>query len=143
MTDGGDDPRILSDTVHEPFLNLAYPATTAPGDPCPVDYDFEVTTQRVMGGDRDANGAQDRMTSLRDRRGAQVDLEIFLNGVFYNEGEYRGTGNMSFFGSMLFREGFDAGGTPDVWFNEGLVLGDFPPAAMKIPRVFASQVQTD
>jgi hypothetical protein len=83
------------------------------------------------------------MTSLRDIRGAQVDLELFLNGVFYNEGSYDGQGNMAYFGSLLFKAGFTVTGTPNVYFNEGLVLGDFPPAAMRIPRVYTSQVQTD
>ena len=83
------------------------------------------------------------MTSLRDVRGAQVNLELFLNGVFYNEGAYQGSGNMAYFGSMMFKAGFNVTGSPDVYFNEGLVLGDFPPASMRIPRVYASQVQTD
>ena len=143
VPDGGDDPRILADVVHEPYLNLAYPAASSPNNPCFVDFDYEATVQRTMGGDRDSNGVTDRMTSLRDRRGAQVSLDVFLNGVFYNEGNYDGSGNMSFYGSMLMKNGFNAHGTPDVYFNEGLVLGDFPPPAMKIPRVFMSQLDTE
>lgn len=143
VPDAGDDPRILPDTIHEPFLNLAYPPPGSALDPLIVDYDIEATVTRTMGGDRDENTVQDRMTSLRDIRGAQVNLELFLNGVFYNEGNYDGQGNMSFFGSLLFKAGFNVTGTPNVYFNEGLVLGDFPPASMRIPRVYTSQVQTD
>jgi hypothetical protein len=142
LPDGGDDPRIDADTVHEPFLNLAYPAPGNPRDPCFVDYDYEATVQRSMGGDRDANGVVDRMTSLRDRKGALVNLDLIVNGVWYNEGEYDGSGNLPVYGSVLMKAGFHATGTPDIYFNEGLLLGDFPPPEMKIPRVYVSQVDT-
>src|SRR6185436_2208739 len=61
-----EDPRIDQDVVHEPFLNFAYPAANRPSDPITTDYDFEATTQRTLGGDRDQNGVTDVMTSLHD-----------------------------------------------------------------------------
>lgn len=140
---GFDDPRIDADTVHEPFVNLAYPDQGLVGDPLWVDFDFELTTTRLMGGDRDEDGTTDRITSLRDRRGALVDLDIILNGVWYNEGAYEGTGNLPAFGSILMKGGFSATGTPDIWFNEGLHLGDWPPPEMRIPRVYISHWDYD
>lgn len=139
----GNDPRVVGDVVHEPFLNLAYPAVDRQDDPLFVDFDYEATVQRTMGGDRNADGVQDRMTSLRDRRGAQVQLDLIVNGIWYNEGSYTGSGNLPVYGSVLFKAGFTATGTPDIHFNEGLILGDWPPPEMKIPRVYASQVETD
>ena len=141
--DLGDDPRIQPDTVHEPFLNLAYPEVDEADDPVWVDFDYELFTVRTMGGDRDEDGNEDRMTSLRDRRGAQIDLDIVLNGVWYNEGAYDGSGNLPVFGSILMKGGFQATGSPDVWFNEGLVLGDWPPATMQIPRVYVSHFDVE
>lgn len=139
----GNDPRIIADVVHEPYLNFAYPAPGSPDAPLFVDYDYEATVQRQLGGDRDANGVTDRMTSLRDRRGALVNLDLIVNGIWYNEGEYSGSGNLPVYGSILMKGGFEATGTPNIYFNEGIALGDFPPAAMRIPRVYSSQVQTD
>ena len=139
----GADTRVVGDVVHEPFLNLAYPQQTRPDDPTWVDFDYEATVQRTMGGDRNANGVTDRMTSLRDRRGALVNLDLVVNGIWYNEGTYSGSGNLPVYGSILMKGGFVATGSPDIYFNEGIALGDFPPPEMKIPRVYSSQVQTN
>ena len=122
------------------------PTAPAPGSPAAaltVDFDYEATVQRSMGGDRDANGTTDRMTSVRDRRGALVNLDLIVNGIWYNEGRYSGSGNLPVYGSILMKTGFNATGTPDIFYNEGIALGDFPPPEMKIPRVYASQVETD
>lgn len=139
----GNDPRTVGDVVYEPFLNLAYPATGAPTDPCFVDYDYEATVQRLLGGDRNNDGTTDVMTSARDRRGAQVDLDLIVNGIWYNEGRYDGSGNLPAYGSILMKGGFTATGTPNIFFNEAIALGDWPPAEMKIPRVYASHINTD
>ena len=104
---------------------------------------FEITTLRDMGGDRDDDGVVDTMTSLRDRRGALVELDIILNGVWYNEGMYDGSGNLPVYGSILMKEGFAATGSPNIFYNEGLVLGDWPPAEMLIPRVYVSHVDVE
>jgi hypothetical protein len=137
------DPRIAADVIHEPFLNFAYPEEDAATDPVWVDYDFEALNDRVLGGDRDEDGNEDLMTSLRDRRGAQVTLNINLNGVWYNEGRYEGSGNLPAFGAVMFRAGFSATGSPDIYFNEGLLLGDWPPPDMKIPRVYVSHLDVE
>ncbi len=139
----GNDPRKWGDTVHEPFINLAYPPVNDPTADLFVDFDYEATVQRTMGGDRNADSVTDRMTSLRDRKGAQVDLSVIVNGIWYNEGSYNGAGNLPVFGSVLMKAGFTATGTPDIWFNEAVLLGDWPPPEFKIPRVYVSQVETD
>jgi hypothetical protein len=143
LPDLGLDPRIFADVVHEPFLNFAYPEPLDEEGPMYVDFDFEVTTLRDMGGDRDENGAVDTMTSLRDNRGAQLELDIVLNGVWYNEGAYVGSGNLPVYGSILMKTGFTATGSPNVFYNEGLLLGDWPPAEMLIPRVYVSHVDVE
>lgn len=140
MPHAGDDPRSFPDVVHEPFLNLAYPDTDDADDPLWVDFDFELSQTRIMGGDRDADGSEDRMTSLRDRRGAEVELDLVLNGIWYNEGKYSGSGNLPVYGAVMMRTGFESTGTPNIYFNEGLVLGDWPPPEMRIPRVYVSHL---
>lgn len=142
---GGIDVRVLADVVHEPYLNFEYPEPNGPEDPLQVDFDFEATSanRRDMGGDRDGDGTTDQLTTLRDIKGAQVDLDLIVNGVWYNEGRYDGSGNLPVYGSILMRQGFEATGTPDVWFNHGLQTGDWPPPEMQIPRVYVSQMDTD
>ena len=96
--------------------------------------------------DRDTHqfGSSPRQRNdLRDRRGALVELDLIVNGVWYNEGAYDGTGNLPVYGSILMKSGFTATGSPDVYFNEGLVLGDWPPAEMQIPRVYVSHVDVE
>jgi hypothetical protein len=139
----GDDGRVGEAVNHEPFLNLAYPAQGAPADPLRVDYDIEETVPRNLGGDRDMDGTIDTLTSVRDPRGALVDLDLVVNGIWYNQGGYDGSGNLPVYGSMLMRTGFEATGTPNIRFNEGILLGDFPPPEMQIPRVYVSQFDTE
>jgi hypothetical protein len=143
LPDGGLDPRIVPDVVHEPYLNFHYAGYTGPTDETfYTDYDYELTAQLSMGGDRNEDGVDDRMTSLRDIQGAEVTLGLALNGIWYNEGAYDGQGNIPVYGSLLMREGFSATGTPDVYFNENLFRGNWPPDELHLPRVYASQFES-
>ena len=81
------------------------------------------------------------MTSLRDIRGALVSLDLCLNGVWYNEGAYDGAGNLPAYGSLLMKAGFEATGTPDVYFNEAILRGNWPPPDMNLARVYISFVE--
>ena len=40
------------------------------------------------------------------------------------------------------RQGFSATGTPDVYFNENLFRGNWPPDELHLPRVYASQFES-
>lgn len=137
---------------HEPYLNYVYPA----------DADSNVTIGWEAGegtrrpkqtDDGTATGAAiacgmgstvDECTSNGyDRDGAVVELEVGLNGVFYIEGDWEQTGNGMFFGSVLVQGDASKAGTPDVWFDERLIKGDWPPAEFRFPRAYVSSLQTD
>ncbi len=131
--------------VHEPFLNFDSPATnTTPGtwaNDHNLTVDFRSQDEPVA---RDsANVIVKRTTRSRDATGALMNLDLHINGVFYCEGQYTGTGNMKVYGSLLMRKGYAGTGSVDVWFNEGLIKGDFPPKAWKLPRVYASARDTN
>jgi hypothetical protein len=143
VPDDGLDPRIVPDVVHEPFLNFHYPGYTGPTDEDTyVDYDYELTERKALGDDRDGDGVDDTMTSLRDIKGAEVTLGLALNGIWYNEGAYDGVGNLPVYGSLLMRAGYNSTGTPDVYFNEALFRGNWPPDDMHLARVYATQMNS-
>ncbi|HWS71090.1 MAG TPA: hypothetical protein VN605_03205, partial [Thermoanaerobaculia bacterium] len=78
-----------------------------------------------------------------DRDGALVQLSPSLDGILYIEGGNKTTGNAVYFGSLLIRKDFDNAGNPDVWFDEKLIKGDWPPKSFNFPRVYISAEQTD
>lgn len=130
---------------HEPYLNFIYPANR--NDPVTVGWQaFNAQTRRP----RDLNGTAlpncgtnpERCTSNGyDRDGALVDIPASLNGVLYNEGDYRSTGQVDYFGSVLMRGTADGGGNAEVWFDEKLVKDNWAPPGM--PRVIVYNSMTD
>jgi len=125
--------------VHEPFLNFAYPdaannniigwAGQEANHGPKVDW-------RAQGDPVDADG--NLTTRARDSIGGQIEIEVAINGIFYCEGVYSGSGNLSVYGSLLMRGGYTGGGSVETWFNEGIVRGDFPPKEWKLPRVYVT-----
>jgi hypothetical protein len=143
---GGADPRFLADRPHEAFLNFAWPdeQMIIDGDLVPVDFDWELGNARPVGRDLNQDGVLDSTSSLWDIYGGQVILErCNLQGVFYTEGGYDGSGNMVVHGSMFFRSGFEATGSPSIWYNPDVNRGNFPFPEWNFPRVYVSQMDTD
>jgi hypothetical protein len=141
---------------HEPYLNIVYPTDAkSGGGPQELWIGWE------------SNGTQDRRpkrapggtpvncassanwptcTSNRyDRDGGMTnDLQLFSNGVVYLEGDFgKTTGNAEYFGSLLVNGDVDATGTAEVWFDERLIKGDWPPPEFNFPRVYISAQKTD
>jgi len=149
---------------HEPYLNLQYPATaccagasapnpltlgwqdpvsqtrrpkkrrsddTIPANPCAAPADYLLCTSNLY----DRDGFLDRWTATGE---APV-----LDGVFYNEGDFSPAGNARYFGSLLIKGDVDAGGTPEVWFDERLIKDEWPPKEWPFPRVFITALQTE
>lgn len=76
-----------------------------------------------------------------DLDGSIVDLDVILDGVLYNEGDYASQGNAAYYGSLLIDGTVSGTGTPDIWFDEKLLKGSWAPPGM--PRVMVFSVQTD
>ena len=133
--------------VYEPFLNFDSPtngntiAAWAGGTGHAVKVDFRADGEVV---ERNGSGTTTKSTTrARDATGPLINLDLHINGVFYNEGNYTGNGNMNVYGSLLMRGGYQGSGDVNVWFNEDLVKGRFPPASWNLPRVYSTARDTN
>jgi len=143
---------------HEPFLNLIYPTTPGPvtvgwQDPTAQTKISKVTdTGKFNGtplGGGVANVCAQTATATQctsngyDRDGALVTLDPAFYGVVYIEGIFDTTGNATYYGSLLVNQDATKAGTPDIYFDESLVKGNWPPKSFRFPRVYTSASQTD
>jgi len=128
---------------HEPYLNLQY--TNNATASVTIGWEPNLTQtflKKVSGVTCTAASAQTDCTSnAYDLDGAQADIDVILDGIFYNEGDYNSTGNSAYYGSLLIQGNVSGTGTPDIWFDEKLVKGSWAPPNM--PRVIIYNVQTD
>lgn len=135
------------------FLNLDYPAsasnlyTIKQGTA-----NFETWQDPVTGewyctdaSQCDASARTPAGVPVQDSRGIPYQEDAALNGVLYVAGTFTVQGNAKYFGSVVAQRGVLDGssGTPDFWFDERLVKGQWPPKGMSIPRVVISSWQTD
>lgn len=166
----GCNPGVDCSEPHEPYLNLIYP-TTPTGNTIGSWYDPTRTTANITdaktsvtlrrpkitsGGSPVACVAESTVTLANrkvdrenctsngyDKDGGLVQLEIAFNGVFYNEGTFDATGNAIYFGSVLAEGNAEKAGNPDIYFDERLVKGAWPPGNFGFPRVYVTSEQTD
>ncbi|MFN2441501.1 MAG: hypothetical protein ABR517_02335 [Thermoanaerobaculia bacterium] len=136
---------------HEPYMNLRYPTVATDS----VYFSWDGTANRrskrtntglPTGSPVTCNvgSSNDDCTSdYYDEDGAIVQLDPILNGVLYLEGIFEQTGNIHYFGSVLVQGDASKAGTPDVWFDERLIKGDWPPPEFNFPRVYVAALQTD
>jgi hypothetical protein len=140
---------------HEPFLNMMYPSQNNPKGAVTVGwYDpdsLAVTTNRRP---KKRTGQNTTVTCAKtstplectsngyDEDGAMVTFAPLLVGALYNEGGYDGSGNATYYGSLLMRGSFNSSGTPDVFFNECLARGCLE-RQLKMQRVMITSVELD
>lgn len=166
----GCNPGVNCSEPHEPYLNLVYPSTPtgntiaswyspAAATANLADAKTAVTTRRpkiTVGGTpvtcvREstvavANYKTDREQCTSngwDEDGGLVPLENAFNGVFYTEGTFDATGNAVYFGSVLAEGNAEKAGNPDIYFDERLLKGAWPPGNFGFPRVYITSEQTD
>lgn len=140
---------------HEPFLNFEYPGTasspeigwssSAGENGVTVDYRATGDANECSYADYDPDARTHLCdaytgftTRAHDSTGGLFRLGLHVNGVVFCEGLYDATGNMKVYGSMMMKGGYTGQGSLEVWFNEGLIKGDFPPVEWKLPRIFTS-----
>jgi len=81
---------------------------------------------------------------MKDNYGLPFTDNVVMDGVFYNSGTYTAKGQARYFGSMIAQQGvLDGGGTPELYFDESLIKGNWPRKGMNLPRVVVSAWQTD
>jgi hypothetical protein len=141
---------------HEPYLNFIYPAPGSPTASITVKWQAPLLqTRRRITNPNDvvpptalpactlASSLEDCTSNAYDKDGALVILDPILDGVFYNEGSFGSAGNANYFGSLLFERDVDAQGTPNIWFDEKLIKGAWPPGNFGFPRVYVTTHETD
>ena len=89
-------------------------------------------------------------TNAWDRDGLPVQNEINLYGVLYNSGAFSLQGNGVYFGSVIAAGGVGedyfgpgAAGDPEIYFDERLVKGDWPPPELALPLTIITVWKTD
>ncbi|HVS32873.1 MAG TPA: pilus assembly PilX N-terminal domain-containing protein [Thermoanaerobaculia bacterium] len=166
----GCNPGVTCSEPHEPYLNFIYP-TVAGGAVAVNWHDPASLMQTLAGSSRqtrrpkrvDAAGNPVACTAENlaistaqkiatradctgngyDKDGGLVQVELSFNGVLYNEGIFDSTGNARYFGSVLAQADASKAGTPEIYFDERLVKGAWPPGGFGFPRVYVSSQQTD
>ncbi|MFZ2490382.1 MAG: hypothetical protein WA208_02760 [Thermoanaerobaculia bacterium] len=157
ITDGvGSDATKCSEPF-EPYLNYQYPAesTTVTGGGAPpsltvtwgstaTSHVTRVKTINTDGTLPNCGSLPAKCTSEKyDRDGGVITLEPIVVGVLYNEGEYTGTGNALYYGSLLINGAVGKAGTADVYFDEALVKGNWADQFRDFPRVFVTAHESD
>ena len=124
----------------EQYVNLHYPTTS--GGTFTIDPNASQTgTQTSVTGETFTVAT----STARDDSGLPILQNINWYGVIYTSGTWEAQGNGKFFGSIVTQRGVlgGTGGTPDIWFDERLIKGQWPPPDLDLPRTMVTVWQTD
>jgi len=116
----------------EYFIDLTYPNSVN-------------GTYAKNGFHREADGYTRQIPYSDAAADGHYSVSCNLYGVLYTNGAYNAKGNWIYYGSVVTKEGMVTGsaGTPDIYFDERLVTGGWPPADMGIPRTIITAWETD
>ena len=83
--------------------------------------------------------------SLTGNTEGRYTTGVNVYGVLYTNGQYNADGNWTYFGSVITKEGFSgtAAGTPNIYFDERLIKGAWPPPNLNLPRTVITAWETD
>jgi hypothetical protein len=83
-------------------------------------------------------------TPVRDKTGLPFQETVVIDGVMFVSGVFKCQGNANYYGSLVAQQGVvDGAGTPNFYFDESLITGNWPRKGMNLPRVIISAWQTD
>ena len=125
---------------NEQYVNLAYSTTPTGAFTIDPNSGGQTSTQTS------ATGESFTYTTStgRDDQGIPILHPVNWYGVVYTSGTWSAAGNGNFFGSIVTRLGvISSGGTPDIWFDERLIKGQWPPPDLQLPRTMITVWQTD
>jgi hypothetical protein len=140
---------------HEPYLNIKYngnPLTISAGwtSPGTVGIAKKTTPNNLPNetavtcnaNDIGSKAGQDNCTTnARDNDGGLATIQPGIQGVLYNEGDFESTGNGEYFGSIVLGHDTNPKGTCNIWFDERLIKGGWPPPGVTFPRVMVTSEQ--
>lgn len=117
----------------EDWINLSYPTR--------LDGLFAADSTDTLQDDGSNGGV-----AVRNARGPDIDGEALVWGILYNNGYYDATGNGTYYGSVISKQGIGelspAAGTPHHYWDESL-RGAWPPQEWDLPRVTITHWETD
>jgi hypothetical protein len=140
---------------HEPYINIKYngnPLTISAGWTLPGTLGIaKKTTPNNLPNETavtcNANDVSSKAgqlnctTNARDNDGGLATIQPGIQGVLYNEGNFESTGNGQYFGSIVLGHDTNPKGTCNIWFDERLLKGGWPPPGVTFPRVMVTSEQ--
>ena len=127
----------------EAFANLQYPTTIVIGSPGSDTIKSGSATQSGTSTSPDQESYQFTTTTARDKQGIPITGQVNLFGVLFNAGDIIAEGTARHYGSLI------AGGSvvqntagadsPDIFFDDRLNTGEWPPAEINFPRTHLSR----
>jgi len=121
----------------EPYVNLQYNAS---------NYTVDSTATQTVTADADGDGVDETYSTTlgRDMLGPPVQKGINVYGIFYNSGVFEAEGNFGYYGSVIGKTGVGpSAGTPDIYWDERIAQGAWPPAGLDLPRVVVSSWEVE
>ena len=123
----------------EPWVNIDY-GTVAPYDMRVVDLPGTETQAVTVG----AQTVTRTTTNARDDAGLPIVMNVNFVGVVFKEGVFEAQGNMIYYGSVIGKQRVGPGaGTPDLYFDERLIKGEWPPPELTLPLTMVTVWKTD
>ncbi|MFP5246763.1 MAG: hypothetical protein ACLGH0_08720, partial [Thermoanaerobaculia bacterium] len=95
----------------------------------------------ATGQEQCATNAYDAKGALAHLTGGGSNAAIGVTGLVYNEGKYNSTGNAAYFGAVVTGGVASPNGTQEIWFDECLTKGCWPPKGIPFPRVMVTSTQ--
>ncbi len=126
----------------EPWVNLNYDTVMGASDTPPFLQVQTVTGDETFTANTALQGNVARTTTnARDDEGLPVVGNLNMVGVMYNAGVFS-KGSLTFYGSVISGSGL-ASGNQDLFYDERLGKGEWPPPELKLPVTMITVWQTD
>src|SRR5205823_3184190 len=114
------------------FVDLNYPVS--------VNGNYSVNGMR-----RVADGYTRQDPSVDAGTSGKYNADINMYGILFINGAYDAQGNWIYFGSIVTKAGMygnGGGGTPDIYFDERIIKGTWPPSELGLPRTIITAWMT-
>ncbi|MFQ5719502.1 MAG: PilX N-terminal domain-containing pilus assembly protein [Acidobacteriota bacterium] len=121
----------------EPFVNLQYNSG---------NFVVDSTATQTVSADADGDGTAETYSTTvgRDTLGPPFSRSINMYGIFYTSGTFQAQGNFAYYGSVVGKAGVGPGsGTPDIYWDDRIVQGGWPPPGIDLPRVIISRWEVE
>ena len=108
----------------------------------PLPFIVDNTAAQTISVDADGDGVNETYSTTvgRDSLGLPFQREIDFYGIFYTSGVFQAQGSWAYYGAVVGKRGIGPGsGTPDIYWDDRLAQGQWPPAALSLPRVIISR----